>query len=250
MTPLQALKSLGTGSEPPAAVKQRVRERIAGSLAIASALGAGAGAAAATVAPARRVAELGFLASRGKLAAAALGLWLSGAATGVVAYRAWQGDAEKAPASAHVVPVSVAPSALAAIEPAPVGLAPPGVEALPVVAERAPRTPASPSARSAASPPATPAASALSGLGRERQLLDRAREALAHGDGSAALAEAAGHERAFPQGALREERLALQVRALFALGRRDEARERARAFVTEFPNSFLTPALESALAEP
>jgi hypothetical protein len=225
-------------------VKERVRERIAGSLAIASALGAGAGAVTAAVAPARRVAELGFLASRGKLAAAAIGLWLSGAAAGVVAYRAWQGDAEKAPAGAHVIQVLVAPSAapsvarpaVAAVEPAPF-----------VVADReAPRALSS-ATRPVASASAAPA---RSGLARERELLDRAREALAHGDGASALSEAASHERTFPQGALREERLALQVRALFALGRRDEARERARAFAVEFPNSFLTPALESALAEP
>jgi hypothetical protein len=199
---------------------------------------------AATVAPARRVTELGFLASRGKLAAAAIGLWLSGAATGVVAYRAWHADATSAPSRAHVVQVSVAasavpsaaPQAVASGEPAPV-----------VLTEReAPRVVSS-ALRSAASASAAPA---LTGLARERELLDRARDALAHGDGAAALAEATSHERAFPQGALREERLALQVRALFALGERGEARARARAFAAEFPNSFLTPALESALAEP
>jgi len=60
----------------------------------------------------------------------------------------------------------------------------------------------------------------------------------------------AQHRRQFPRGRLAEERDALAIRALISLGRTTEARQRARAFRTAYPNSFLAPALESALSKP
>lgn len=250
MKPLQSLRMLGTGSEPPLAVKQRVRQRIGASLAIAAALGSRAGGAAASaLAPTGRVLGLGLLASRTKVVAAAVGLWLAGTATGIVSYGVWRSGAASvsgSPGVAVSVPAAVSPgpgtpqSGSDVLMQAPVA-APPvatSVAAPSVAAERG---------RAGASAVVTPAKPSLA---LERQLLDGARAALGQGDGAAALAAVANHEQAFPQGALREERRALQVRALFALGRRDEAREQARAFVAEFPHSFLTPALESALVEP
>jgi hypothetical protein len=89
----------------------------------------------------------------------------------------------------------------------------------------------------------------VSTLERERLLLDRARRALGN-DANVALEAISEHERAFPRGALREERLAMQVRALESLGRHAEAHARALDFRDEFPDSFLMPALESVLAGP
>ena len=45
-----------------------------------------------------------------------------------------------------------------------------------------------------------------------------------------------------------EEREALAIRALLALGRGDEARERAAGFRAAYPHSFLTPVIDSALS--
>jgi hypothetical protein len=241
MKSLRTLRLLDAASEPPAVVKERVRQRVAASLAIAAALSAN-GAAAAAGAPLARVGRGVLFASRAKLITAAVGLWLSGVAVGAFSYSAWHSGSTPLAPSAHVV-ASVspgeAPSALA------LGVAPASAVATPE--SELPRAPAKQAPRQVASASSVAAPSTLA---RERELLDRARFALAHADGAAALAEASNHERAFPHGALREERQALQVRALFALGQRDEARERARAFQAEFPNSFLSPALESALTAP
>jgi hypothetical protein len=84
-------------------------------------------------------------------------------------------------------------------------------------------------------------------LTAERALLDPARTALGRGDGANALALAGKHEQRFPTGKLAEEREAIAVQALAALGRKDEARIRGERFLSRYPGSVLTPALRAAL---
>lgn len=77
----------------------------------------------------------------------------------------------------------------------------------------------------------------------ELVLLQRARSALGLTEPEAALNALAEHERRFPSGALREEREALRIRALEALGKKDEARRRSEEFREDYPRSVLTPQL-------
>lgn len=74
-------------------------------------------------------------------------------------------------------------------------------------------------------------------LAAERALLDIARTALANGEASAALDALGRHGQKFPRGVYREEREALTIKALRALGRSEEAARRADAFETRYPKS-------------
>jgi hypothetical protein len=85
------------------------------------------------------------------------------------------------------------------------------------------------------------------GLAAERALLDVARSALARGEASEALAAADRHARGYPDGALVEEREAIAIKALMALGRREEARTRARELERKYPNSLVLRAVKSAV---
>jgi hypothetical protein len=87
-------------------------------------------------------------------------------------------------------------------------------------------------------------------LAQERALLDLARSNAARGEPALALEQVARHREQFPQGRLAEEREALGIRALLSLGRKQEAQERAQAFRTSYPNSFLLPVVDSALSAP
>lgn len=73
----------------------------------------------------------------------------------------------------------------------------------------------------------------------ELEVLEPARQAIARGNYGAALEAAARHEQSFPSGQLAEERSALKVRALWASGRREEARAAAAAFGRRYPRSGL-----------
>jgi hypothetical protein len=85
---------------------------------------------------------------------------------------------------------------------------------------------------------------------RERVLLDAARQGLLRGEPQTSWEAIEEHERKFPDGALAEERDALAVRTLVALGRNPEARRRAEALRSRFPHSVFLPAVETALAAP
>ncbi|HVH42182.1 MAG TPA: hypothetical protein VM925_07550 [Labilithrix sp.] len=93
--------------------------------------------------------------------------------------------------------------------------------------------------------PAAPTASADTFVA-ERRILDAARTALARGEATNALRSLAEHEKAFPTGALSEEREALFVRCLAEAGRTEEARARADRFRARWPRSLLLPAVEAA----
>ncbi|XXX80362.1 hypothetical protein WMF30_16485 [Sorangium sp. So ce134] len=134
------------------------------------------------------------------------------------------------------------PAAAPAPEPAPAAEpAPPA----PVARREAPRS----------SRPAAPAPDALAAvdnddLVRESNLLDRSRAALAQ-DPAAALAALDRHESDFPKGRLAEEREFIAIRALMRLGRADEARARAAAFVARYPSSsFAEPVRRIVAAAP
>lgn len=85
------------------------------------------------------------------------------------------------------------------------------------------------------------------GLSAERGLLDVARTALARGEASEALRAAEQHRASYPSGILAEEREALAIKALVALGRMNEARSRAGAFERKFPSGIMVRTVRSAV---
>ena len=118
-------------------------------------------------------------------------------------------------------------------------VAPASAASVPPVAVPAPETP--PTARATASP------SASSSLSLERGVLDDARSALSSGDAARALRLSDEHLRRFPKAQLGEEREALAIQSLVALGRYDEARARAARFRATSPHSVLMPAIDATL---
>lgn len=71
----------------------------------------------------------------------------------------------------------------------------------------------------------------------ETMLLARARAALQRHDGAAAMQLLQEHASRFPSGELREERLALRVSTLCALGETDRAHREAASYLDAFPGS-------------
>ena len=125
----------------------------------------------------------------------------------------------------------------------------PALDAVPVGALPAAAAPASAPRAAKAEAPEHPAPSAR-GLGAERGLLDVARGALARGEAAEALTAVDRHAREYPDGALVEEREALAIKSLVALGRRDEARARAQRFEQRFPNGLLLRTVKGAVGDP
>jgi hypothetical protein len=80
---------------------------------------------------------------------------------------------------------------------------------------------------------------AASQLADERALLEGARTALLRSRPSDALSLAEKHAALFPVGELAEDRDFLVASALRDLGRSDEARASARAFLSRYPTSAL-----------
>lgn len=142
------------------------------------------------------------------------------------------------------------------VAPAPVATSPAvrasaTLESVPVSALPSAPTPSAPRAvKPEAAEQAELPALAARGLGVERSLLDVARSALARGEAAEALDAVDRHARDYPDGALVEEREALAIKALMALGRRDEARERAARFELRFPNGLLLRAVRGAVGAP
>ena len=85
---------------------------------------------------------------------------------------------------------------------------------------------------------------------QERALLDRARASYARGDHLQALAVLDDHKARYAAGLLAEEREALAVRTLSALGRTTEVRERGQRFAARYPGSLMLPAVEAAMRPP
>lgn len=127
--------------------------------------------------------------------------------------------------------VTLAPPSAAPVERAPSAVA--DLPSAPAPARAAP-------ARAAAT---TPSAE------REIALVARAQDAL-HGDPARALALSDEHASTYPAGAFGQEREAVAIEALVALGRRAEAERRLSAFVARHPTSSHRVHLESLLAPP
>ena len=237
MKPLDTLRQLGPGSEPPEKAKQRVFQSLLAALEIAAAATAAAPAAATPKPPATTPSALLLGGASPKALLVAAGLWLAGVATGGALVFALRAPTKSVvyvdrPPVATVAPVSPLEAA-----PPPIRLVASASALQGTVRPQGTATPSRPN-------PTLPS----SELAAERALLDRARSSGASGDPARVLELVAQHRREFPGGRLAEEREALAIRALCSLGRGDEARARAGAFRVAFPHSFLAPVIDSALA--
>jgi len=129
--------------------------------------------------------------------------------------------------------------------PAPVKIVapPPRAPAAEIVPEPEPVIAAPPA-------PTKPALSKAESAREELRVLRQARAAVARDDFAAALPPIAEHARRFKDGRLSEEREALRVKALAALGRTDDARRAAVAFRARFPRSVLLSAVNKLSPPP
>jgi hypothetical protein len=80
-------------------------------------------------------------------------------------------------------------------------------------------------------------------------LLERARTAFAEGDAAGSLERLTLHQRRFPASALRQEREALEIKVLLALGRTVEGKRLAAAFLERYPRSSLRGAVARAVGK-
>jgi RNA polymerase sigma-70 factor (ECF subfamily) len=92
----------------------------------------------------------------------------------------------------------------------------------------------------ASASPREPGASTLVG---ERALLDVAHSALGNGHADDALVALARHAERYPNGVYREEREALTIQCLHALGRTGEAARKAAVFRARYPKSLFLPSV-------
>ena len=91
-------------------------------------------------------------------------------------------------------------------------------------------------------PPASEADEELALLGKAQRALPK--------DPELALSFVRDHERRYPDGLLGQEREAVAVSALWQVGRRDEARQRAERFAEEHPRSTYISRMRRILAQP
>jgi hypothetical protein len=181
--------------------------------------------AVAPVAATGGAAKAGWLASHaGKVALVA---FVAGGAAGATA----QAVATKPPEPRIVyIEKAAPPSAAAPAPPVPsaVVLPPPPVVAPPL-------------------PPRVAPSTSASSLSAERALLDRARSELASGNAARAVVLLDEHAHRFQKPQLAEEREALAIQSLVALGRYDEARAEAARFRAMNPGSLFLPAIEASV---
>jgi hypothetical protein len=84
---------------------------------------------------------------------------------------------------------------------------------------------------------------------RERELIDVAHSAMAHGRPLDAIAAAKRHEKKWPKGFLVEEREVVWIQALVATGEYDQAKVHVSAFHRNFPHSALSGAVDVSMQE-
>jgi len=211
-----------SGDDPSAADRERVARSLAASLGVAAL--APSTAQAATAAG-------GVSAAVTTLKAAAVVLALAAFAAGALSPRRAPRTAAPASAPVGVRPSSSSPqvavSAPALPRPAPVGVAAPVVVVAPLR-------------------PARPTPAPVDSLEAELGMLGEAHRATLGGDPARALTLLAAHGERYPRGALRQERSVERVLALCSLGRRDEARAVADAFLRAHPSSPLAPRVEAS----
>jgi hypothetical protein len=167
-----------------------------------------------------------------KLAAAGLGTFVLGGATGAIIHATTTPARTEVRYVDRIVEIEAGVDASA---PAPsASAAPPAL----TPSERAPRV----------ERPQQTSAPTDEALARERQIIEKARSALLRGDAEAALGAVAEHSKAFPRGQLGEAREAIAVQALVRAGRHDEARARAAKFHRAFPGSTYAPVVDGAIS--
>jgi hypothetical protein len=220
--PCDLLREVGPEPVPEAAF-ERMALRLGATLAAAGTAGIAPGAVATPASGAPRGLSLAFSSPAVSLPL----VFALGVAAGAAGMRELRGDSEPVPS---LVPLTALVSAAPKLE---------LPSAAPVRVEAAPLAAASGSARSG---------TANSSLSLERGLLDRARAKMAAGDPEAALEVLSQHARSYPRGLLSEEREAMAVNVLVALGRAPEARRRGRAFLERYPSSLVRRSVEAALA--
>jgi hypothetical protein len=230
----------------PAAARLRVRDRV--EAAIAGAGGAGGGPSAATAAPSAGVPGEGFRWSVRAAAPLAVSFVLGAITSAAVLI----GLGVARPVLRSDV-IAVAPRAPGA-GPATAEPASAIVEGTPVPSvasdsERLPAASATTEPRLDRTAPRQEPQTARSRLALERRLLDQARAALERGEPALALSVTALHERQFPAGALAQEREAMAIRALVALGGTAEARMRAARLRVRYPESVLLSTIDEMVDE-
>jgi hypothetical protein len=126
--------------------------------------------------------------------------------------------------------------------------APPVSGPVDAVPSRTSDTPAPPADSAIPAPPPPPLPPTT--LERETRLVGAAVTALHAGDAARALVLLDEHARQFPEGALAQERIAERITALCMLGRRDEARAAAGAFLRGHGGSPLVDRVRASCGAP
>lgn len=150
----------------------------------------------------------------------------------------------KMPQGAEASPIAQPSEPVAA--PAPVPAAPPSPTTS-VSVDDLPSAPADAPAKTTASRAARPGASELD-LEDELAIIDAARAALAAKHPDVTLKQVQTYARRFHGGNFAEEAQALEIQALAAMGRRDEATAKGQRFLDSHPGSAYERRVRSALA--
>jgi hypothetical protein len=137
------------------------------------------------------------------------------------------------------------PATVAIVQPRQAGSPPPPPPAATGTLVRSPATPTRAAARGRPLPGAASEPDTVSD--DELRLLELARTAALRRTPATVVAIAAEHASRYPASRLAEDREALRLHALIALGRRPEARKAAERFRREFPRSVLLGRLEEML---
>ena len=242
------LKAGRAGDDPQPADRARLRRKIGRAIAAGA---AGAASAAGTAAGGAAAAAAGKGLSGALLANVLGGVLLGGAVCAGVWLASSPPPRPAAPVTSHAVGDST--SAEAASLPAPIAPRAPAPEPPAPSAEPSSEpfaATAPPPVLPAQRPPASAAAPAPRGtddpLVRETRSLGEAHGALQSGDPERALKLLDEQSATYADGQLREERAATRVRVLCKLGRTDEARAEAAAFLRDNPRSPLADRVRGA----
>jgi len=238
--PLSVLRTLGSESRVPEGAGDRVRTRLAATLLSPAGLDPFTSPPPAPPAPPQGT-SVAAPSGSGALGA----LWQSAAGKVVIlGLTAAVGAGLHALLSRPVTKViyTERPPAAVIAPPSPPTVASALVEVTPVPSASAPPSVSAPDSAS------RQALLRAQSLKEERAVLDAVRRSLSNGDATAALARLSQYERSFPRAKLAEERDALRVNALVIAGNHAEARRRAAAFRRDYPQSFLMPSIDAALA--
>jgi hypothetical protein len=179
----------------------------------------------------------GFALAGGKAVLALVGAFAIGIAAGVAIDRNFV-PPSAAPMSPVAPVASFTPPARNSIAEGPAALTVADITTAP------PNTARATVAAAPQSEPSAPPSPSARGLAAERALLDVARGALARGEAQEAFDASQRHAGEYPNGSLVEEREAIAIKALVALGRRDEAKVRAAEMERRFPNGLMLRAVK------